>query len=333
MIPIVLGLALSGASELTLGEDLQGVMARISLLLQQGEQQAQSADYPSLRGTAKGLLEISGRIPDLAMAGNPSRSDDIRQLTHELDQRLSMVQTFASAGNGPAAQWAFGQVRHQCVTCHLRVRSDNESRGPYPSAGGVIQGTVRLVRQEGEPRSSHDDVVVFLDGMAGVYQPPPVRPHVSQTQRQFSPAVLPILKGTTVDFPNDDDIFHNVFSLSRCCPFDLGIYGSGTSQEITFAKTGLAKIHCNIHPEMISHVLVLANPFFATTQEDGFFVITDVPGGEFSLRTWHEFGGDQKLSLQMTGTDVRFLHLEIKEDRRRVGHKNKFGRPYGGKYR
>jgi hypothetical protein len=91
-----------------------------------------------------------------------------------------------------------------------------------------------------------------------------------------------------VDFPNEDDVFHNVFSLSRAAGFDLGRYPKGTSRPWTFDKAGTVQVFCHIHSDMSAVVLVLDNPYFASPDSTGRYVIPDVPDGDYTIVAWHE---------------------------------------------
>lgn len=113
-------------------------------------------------------------------------------------------------------------------------------------------------------------------------------PALRQRDERFSPHVLPILAGTTVEFPNDDDVFHNVFSLSSARTFDLGRYARGSSRSVTFPNDGVVQVFCHIHADMSAFVLVLDNPFFVIPDAEGRFVIDGVPTGAYQLVAWHE---------------------------------------------
>lgn len=216
--------------------------------------------------------------------------------------------------------------------------------GLSAAAGPKIDGTIRILDRAGNPKSDQSGVVVFLDDLEN---PPEESPAISakvsirQAGKQFLPKVLPIVAGTTIDFPNEDTVFHNVFSLSKTKPFDLGIYPQGTSKSVIFEKTGLIKIYCNIHPQMTAYILVLANRHFTMTDENGGFVLADVPLGAATIRAWYPKSRENpqyKIRITHEGihnldmTIIENLQLQIREETISVQHKNKWGQDYPTKY-
>ena len=110
---------------------------------------------------------------------------------------------------------------------------------------------------------------------------------VTQKDLRFIPSVLPVLVGTIVAFPNEDDVYHNVFSYSSAKPFDLGRYRQGeTPAKVTFDKTGVIKIFCEIHEHMRCTILVLDTPLFTTSDTAGHYQITGLPPGNYTLNAW-----------------------------------------------
>lgn len=135
------------------------------------------------------------------------------------------------------------------------------------------------------------NVVIYIDGTVPGAAAVPRRAAMSQRDERFAPHVLPILQGTTVDFPNDDDVYHNVFSLSSAAGkggFDLGRYPRGASKAWTFDRPGTVQVFCHIHSDMSAVVLVLPNPFFASPDDSHRFTIDDVPEGDYTIVGWHE---------------------------------------------
>lgn len=135
------------------------------------------------------------------------------------------------------------------------------------------------------------NVVIFLDSgfataRSGDRAPPTAV--MSQAQERFDPHVVAIPQGGRVEFPNRDNVYHNVFSLSRARTFDLGRYRSGATKGVTFPKRGVVPVFCHIHADMSGIVLVLPNPYFASPAAGGKFEIPAVPPGEYTIVGWHE---------------------------------------------
>lgn len=154
--------------------------------------------------------------------------------------------------------------------------------------------------------------VVFLDGVKGEFKPPTANPKIEQKDRQFSPLALPVLVGTTVEFPNRDDEYHNVFSRSTPKELDLGRYAKDESKNVTFDKPGLVRLRCEVHSHMHAVIVVLENPYFAVTDEKGNFAIRGVPEGKYKIYAFHEDyeAKDRKADpLRVAGKDV-----EIQKD-------------------
>ncbi len=149
--------------------------------------------------------------------------------------------------------------------------------------GGTIEGSVvaRALR-------SSEDVVVYLEDVSGDFRPPTKNPVMDQLNLIYKPHVLPILVGTTVDFPNNDEVRHNVFSPSRTKKFNLGTYPAGVVRQVLFDTPGVVALLCNVHQEMSAYIVIVTNPYFATTGRRGNFVIENVPPGTYTIKTWHE---------------------------------------------
>jgi plastocyanin len=129
------------------------------------------------------------------------------------------------------------------------------------------------------------DSVVWLDAP----KTPAVAAHkavLDQRNLNFSPHVLAVRVGTTVDFPNNDRVFHNVFSFKDGKRFDLGMYPVGALKRVTFGQPGLSRVFCNIHPNMAAYVLAVDSPYFAVSDDDGTFTIASVPPGTYTYHAW-----------------------------------------------
>lgn len=199
--------------------------------------------------------------------------------------------------------------------------------------GNLVVGSVTIHDRDGDDALDYRNVVVFVDGVALEEMPSNrVAPKVTHKGRVFAPRVLALVEGTTVDFFNDDDIFHNVFSLSKAKPFDLGIYPEGASKLIEFDRAGLVKLYCQIHPSMVGNILVLNNSLYAITGPDGKFRIENVPDGDFVLRAWHEFAVELQQPLSVRGNLTYKFTFVFEETKKIRQHKDKFGKHYKKKY-
>ena len=139
------------------------------------------------------------------------------------------------------------------------------------------------------------DFVIYIDGPLSSKPVPPDKPlqvvttkKVAQKGAMFSPHVLPVVVGTTVEWPNDDDIYHNVFSISDAKQFDLGLYKHPEIKRVTFDKPGRVEVFCSIHTAMSCIILVLENPYFTVADDKGRYTISDVPPGSYKLKAWHK---------------------------------------------
>ena len=156
-----------------------------------------------------------------------------------------------------------------------------------------VHGTTRAA---GRPSP---DVVVWLDAPnapAGLQRGKVV---LDQRNITFTPHVLAVRVGTLVDFPNDDPIFHNVFSLSSAATFDLRRYPKGQSRSQQFTKAGIVKVYCNIHSHMSATILVLDHPYFTVPELDGTFELPNVPAGQYTIVGWHERVGERRIDVKV----------------------------------
>jgi len=285
-------------------------------------------------GDARGIDAISTRMLGF-LDGDRTADDAVRRSHFErLGRTLHEMRELAGEGRVEGAAQALEEVRATCVSCHVLLRQDNETRGLFPAVGNTVSGQVTLQDLDGAPRADRSSVLLFLERTSEVpHAHLRKNPVIDQRDRAFHPEILPVVCGTTVEFPNGDTIFHNIFSLSRVKPFDLGVYEPGDSRHVTMDQPGLVKIYCNIHPEMKASVVVLANPYFVLADADGRFVLAGVPDGEWTLRAWNELGADLRLPVELADGDWQRFELDLRETKRLLPHKNKFGKDYDKRYR
>ncbi|MEO8484120.1 MAG: hypothetical protein ABI634_18050 [Acidobacteriota bacterium] len=195
---------------------------------------------------------------------------------------LAIVFAIAASivGIGHAAQGPLGggTVRGRVTVPDMTVVA------PRPSVSGIMSASHMPVDRR--------RVVVFLESTAVLTAYPKTPGHARMDQRdeQFMPRLLAITTGSTVEFPNNDTTFHNVFSLSRTRTFDLGRYPPGRNGAIRFERPGIVPVFCDIHSHMSAYILVFDHPFFAVSDTSGRYAIRDIPAGTYALGVWSELG-------------------------------------------
>jgi len=171
-----------------------------------------------------------------------------------------------------------------------------------PARAGNVTGTVELANSsDPATRRNHNysGVVLWLEPVPRPASLPlvPKRATMEQRNKQFVPHVLAVTVGSTVDFPNDDELMHNVFSVASGQVFDLLLYPKGTTRSVTFKYKGIARIYCQIHSTMSAIIAVLDTPWFTVTPPSGKFVIPDVPAGDYVLHVFHERALPENLAI------------------------------------
>ncbi len=190
-----------------------------------------------------------------------------------------------------------------------------------PASGGAGTITGRVEVPANEPVA-----YVYVENVRA----PAAKPNtvtMEQLRKQFAPRWAVIQRGTTISFPNLDNVYHNVFSRSTGNSFDLGLYsGADGAKSHTFVTAGAVDIYCNIHPQMSARVLVVPNGHFSKVKPDGTFTIPNVPGGKRKVVAWSP---GTELASGWVELDGSGAELSLKLESRKEGHLNKLGRPYG----
>jgi plastocyanin len=255
--------------------------------------------------------------------------EDLQRQVRALEARLQALSAAASEvaelSMRSAAVWSRALAGETRDAPPPKAPAKPKSAAPRPAPKapeqlGVVRGRVAI--PEGEPIAYAYVENVFA---------PPVRGKtvvIDQRNKTFVPGWAVIRRGTTIEFPNHDNIYHNVFSHSAGNSFDLGLYNSGApAKSHAFRTAGAADIYCNIHPNMAASVLVVPNDLFAKVQPDGSFAINDVPSGQRKIVAWSPGTAlaTKWVELAAGGSADVALTLVPKS---RV-HKNKAGRAYG----
>ena len=195
-----------------------------------------------------------------------------------------------------------------------------------------FRGRVDVVHRS-KRKSGSADVVVWLTPLQPADAPPPAHlARLVQKDKRFSPHVIAIRVGSEIEFPNQDPFFHDVFSIYRGKPFDLGLYESGSSRKVRFSQSGVSYIFCNIHPEMSAAVVAVPTPYFAVTGSDGSFQIGQLPPGRYKMEFWYELASEGELgSLAQTvevSADAAPTSVTLHSSDISAPHFNKYGQEY-----
>jgi plastocyanin len=149
--------------------------------------------------------------------------------------------------------------------------------------------------------------------------------------KAIAPHVLAVPVGSTVSFPNDDPISHNLFSLSAGNSFDLGLYRRGPGKSHSFDSAGIVNVYCNVHPNMSAVVHVMPTPYYAFADGSGNYSIPDVPAGKYTLVAWNEQGGAARSDIDVAATGAVTGNVALTLDSRNyrlAQHLNKEGKAY-----
>lgn len=198
-------------------------------------------------------------------------------------------------------------ARWLCMALPLFVGAANRS-----ATGAMVSGSVyaRNVPMTGA-------VVSLVPEGRAAYPPPRQHPIIDQANLRFVPRLLVVLPGTTVDFRNSDPILHNVFGPPHPDGgFDLGTYPRTHSRSHTFTALGAHAILCNVHPEMVAYVLVVATPYHAVVDSSGRFLIEEVPAGRYSINVWHRHTEPFVQPVELYEASRLDLTIEVEPSRR-----------------
>lgn len=179
---------------------------------------------------------------------------------------------------------------------------------------GIIKGTITVA---GKPTT---DAVVSLEGVsaetakAQISSTQPKKAVIDQKGMKFIPHVLPVLVGTTVEFPNHDTSWHNVYSKGGANDFDLGLYPPGKTRSTTFNKPGMARILCNAHPTMEAFIVVKEHPFFSSADQSGNYRLDGVPLGKYRIQVWHPQLGTSEAGVEVVRAgEVLDVNFDLKK--------------------
>jgi plastocyanin len=194
---------------------------------------------------------------------------------------------------------------------------------------GQIVGTVKAIRLSvGSALNERQKPIVYVEGIPADSTTKSQTFRVAQKNKQFHPKVLVAPVGSTVEFPNEDTILHNVFSMSPGNIFDLGLYRGDKPGSVVLKNPGVISLYCNIHPQMIAHIIVVADKHYTEVDQEGNFILSDVPAGRWELVTWFPFGRPVRQPVEVKEGHATKTDIIIRERRFPNQHDRKDGTSY-----
>ena len=220
-----------------------------------------------------------------------------------------MVLSLALAALGLAAEGSLAVQEPRAASGMIRGRVEVR-RAP---AGGERPAVAELGMPGPHEAVDRRRSVVYLETapQAAFETPPPGRAVLDQRNESFVPPLLAVAVGSTVEFPNSDRVYHNVFSLSKPRRFDLGRYPRGQSRSVVFDRPGVVRVFCEIHSHMSAYILVFAHRFFAVTDADGRYRLDAVPPGSYTLALWNDGAVRARRELRVEANGAVELDLVV----------------------
>ena len=205
-------------------------------------------------------------------------------------------------------------LRHVRLFALLLLLVAAELHGAEATKSGIIKGTITVA---GKPTT---DAVISLEGISAetlkgqIPSGKPKKAIMDQREMKFLPRVLPVMVGSTVEFPNHDAVWHNVYSKGGAKDFDLGLYPPGKTRSITFDKPGVARILCNAHPNMEAFIVVKEHPFFSSADKGGNYRLDGVPLGKYRIQVWHPELGTTESGVELVREgEVLDVNFDLKK--------------------
>ena len=203
--------------------------------------------------------------------------------------------------------------------------------GAAPLGAATVSGKVSFITKRGQNPVA-GETLVWLEPTGGkTMKRSPATYQMMTRGKTLVPHVLAIPIGSTVMFPNDDPISHNLFSLSSNNAFDLGLYRKGAGKSHKFDAPGVVNVYCNVHPSMSAVVHVMATPYYTFADPAGNYALGDIPPGKYRLVAWNEQGGQANSAIDVSSAGAVSGALAVTLDSRGyriTQHLDKSGKPY-----
>jgi plastocyanin len=220
-----------------------------------------------------------------------------------------------TAGSSTSIADIKGTVSVPATKASTETPKADDAKAAKPDAGKADDKKADD-KKGGESESAKADekrgVVVWVEGITDV-KVPDKKPTLSQKDGQFSPRLMVVVAGQTVEMPNDDNIAHNVFSMSATKKFNLGIYPKGESKEVTFEKPGVIDLFCSLHRHMHAQIIVSPSQYFAVAAPDEEFTIKGVPAGTYKVTAYSNGCAQQTIEVKVPDTGDAKATFALKE--------------------
>jgi len=200
------------------------------------------------------------------------------------------------------------------------------------AASAAVAGKVTFQPKRGQAPLP-GETLIWLQPVKVEHLPkvPAATLQVATRSKTLVPHVLVVPVGSTVKFPNEDFVTHNIFSVSPNNKFDLGLYRRGTGKSNKFTTAGIVNVYCNVHPQMSAVLQVVDSPYYTQADEKGEYSLLDVVPGKYRLVAWNETGGSARSEIEVDSAGkvkgMTNLLLDSRTDRS-ASHLNKYGQPY-----
>ena len=199
------------------------------------------------------------------------------------------------------------------VTGHAVITKRLSRKALVPATYNLRGTPTPLAAPDTESINEFDRMVVMLQGKTKTPKAPETVV-LEQKNGRFDPDLVIIPVGSTVQFPNADPIFHNVFSLSRAHSFDLGFYPKGQTRSVKFTKEGIVQVYCHIHANMYAAIMVTSNTYYVKPAADGTFSWENVPAGHYRVIAWHKLAGNFQTELDVPESGTAEVTIRVPLD-------------------
>jgi plastocyanin len=199
-----------------------------------------------------------------------------------------------------------------------------------PLTAATVSGKISFITKRGQ-NPVINETLVWLEPAGRPVRKPPQTFQMMTRGKTLVPHVLAIPLGSTIEFPNDDPISHNLFSLSTGNTFDLGLYRRGAGKSHKFDSAGIVNVYCNVHPSMSAVIHVMATPYYTFADPAGNYALTDIPPGKYHLVAWNEQGGQTTSEIEVSTAGAVSGAVAVTLDSRNyriTQHTDKNGKPY-----